>query len=108
MLFRSGGGSVRAHQPEVLINTFKVMGYSDEEIEASVGHMLQAFRVGTPPHGGIALGLDRLVMLLAGEESLKETIAFPMTSTGRTAVMDAPEMVGEEQLKELGIKIVSD
>ncbi len=106
--YEVGGGSVRAHQPEVLINTFKVMGYSDEEIEASVGHMLQAFRVGTPPHGGIALGLDRLVMLLAGEESLKETIAFPMTSTGRTAVMDAPEMVGEEQLKELGIKIVSD
>jgi len=104
--YEVGGGSIRAHTPEALQATFKTMGYSAEEIESGVGHMLKAFAVGTPPHGGIALGLDRLVMLLAGETSLKETIAFPMTSTGRTAVMDAPNEASDEQLTELGIKIV--
>lgn len=106
--YEVGGGSVRAHQPEVLRQTFKIMGYADTEIEASVGHMLEAFEVGTPPHGGIALGLDRLVMLLAGETSLKETIAFPMTSTGRTAVMDAPNTISIEQLTELGLRVVEE
>lgn len=104
--YEAGGGSIRAHEPEVLKQTFKIMGYSENEIEASIGHMLEAFKLGTPPHGGIALGLDRLVMLLAGESSLKETIAFPMNSTGHTAIMDAPSEVSDEQLKELGIKIV--
>lgn len=103
--YEAGGGSIRAHEPEVLKQTFKIMGYSENEIEASIGHMLEAFKLGTPPHGGIALGLDRLVMLLAGESSLKETIAFPMNSTGHTAIMDAPSEVSDEQLKELGIKI---
>jgi aspartyl-tRNA synthetase len=106
--YEVGGGSIRAHQPEVLRQTFRIMGYSDAEIEESVGHMLEAFEVGTPPHGGIALGLDRLVMLLAGETSLKETIAFPMTSTGRTAVMDAPNVISAEQLKELHIQVVEE
>jgi aspartyl-tRNA synthetase len=104
--YEVGGGSIRSHREDILTTTFKIMGYSDQEIEESVGHMLRAFRVGTPPHGGIALGLDRLVMLLAGEESLKETIAFPMSSTGRTAVMTAPEEVSDEQLAELHIKVV--
>ena len=104
--YEVGGGSIRAHQPEVLRTTFKVMGYSDEEIEASVGHMLEAFEVGTPPHGGIALGLDRLAMILANETSLKEAIAFPMTASGRTSVMDAPSPVSKEQLKELHISVV--
>lgn len=99
-----GGGSIRAHKSEVLRSTFKIMGYSDEEIEASIGHMLEAFDLGTPPHGGIALGIDRLVMLLAGEISLKEVIAFPMTSSGKTSVMDAPSEVSAQQLKELRIK----
>jgi aspartyl-tRNA synthetase len=103
--YEVGGGSIRAHRPEVLRATFKTMGYADDEIEAGVGHMLRAFSVGTPPHGGIALGLDRLVMLLAGEESLKEAIAFPMSSTGRTAVMDAPNEASNEQLTELGLKV---
>lgn len=103
--FEAGGGSIRAHKPELLKATFKVMGYSDEEIQEGVGHMLEAFAVGTPPHGGIALGLDRIVMLLAGETSIKETIAFPMSSTGRTAVMDAPNSVSPEQLKELHLAV---
>ena len=104
--YEVGGGSIRAHNPEMLKATYKIMGYTDEEIEKSVGHMMEAFKTGTPPHGGIALGLDRLVMLLANEESLKETIAFPMTYRGRTAVMDGPSDISPEQLKELNLKIV--
>ena len=103
--FEAGGGSIRAHRPDLLKATFKVMGYSDEEIQANVGHMLEAFSHGTPPHGGIALGLDRHIMVLNNETSLKESIAFPMTSTGRTSIMDAPSKVSPEQLEELGIKI---
>ncbi len=103
--YEAGGGSIRAHQPKVLQATFKNMGYSDDEIEESVGHMLRAFEVGTPPHGGIALGIDRLIMILAGEKSLKEVTAFPMTSTGRTAVMSAPNKVDPKLLDELGLEI---
>lgn len=104
--YEAGGGSIRANDPKVLLATYRTMGYSDKEIEQSIGHMLEAFSFGTPPHGGIALGLDRHVMLLAGENSLKEAIPFPMTSTGRTSVMDAPDTASAEQLKELGISIV--
>lgn len=106
--FEAGGGSIRAHTPELLKATYKIMGYSEEEAQKSVGHMLEAFSYGTPPHGGIALGLDRLAMILAGETSLKEAIAFPMTSTGRTAVMDAPAKVSNEQLGELGLEVIEE
>ncbi len=106
--YEVGGGSIRAHKPELLKATFEIMGYTADQIEAGVGHMLKAFELGTPPHGGIALGLDRLVMLLAGEESLKETIAFPMTSSGKTAVMDGPSEVDPEQLKELSLTVNPD
>lgn len=106
--YEVGGGSIRAHKPELLKTTFEIMGYTADQIESGVGHMLKAFELGTPPHGGIALGLDRLVMLLAGEESLKETIAFPMTSSGRTAVMDGPSAVDPEQLKELSLIVNPD
>ena len=103
--YEVGGGSIRAHRPEILRATFKIMGYSDAEVEQAVGHMLEAFAFGTPPHGGIAFGLDRLVVLLSGEKSVKEAIAFPMTSTGRTSVMDAPAAVDDSLLKELGITV---
>lgn len=101
----AGGGSIRAHTPELLRATYKIMGYSPEQIEQSVGHMLEAFGYGTPPHGGIALGFDRHVALLAGEGSIKEVMAFPMTSSGRTAVMDAPNEVSLDQLSELGLAL---
>ncbi|HSW96483.1 MAG TPA: amino acid--tRNA ligase-related protein [Candidatus Saccharimonadales bacterium] len=103
--YEVAGGSIRAHNPEILKATFKIMGYSDKEIEESVGHMLEAFEMGTPPHGGIAWGFDRWIMLLAQEASLKEVVAFPMTATGRTAVMDAPSYVTKEQLDEVGLEI---
>lgn len=103
-----GGGSIRAHNPDVLKATYRVMGYKDEEIEESIGHMLEAFTFGAPPHGGIALGIDRHVALLQGEESIKEVISFPMTSSGRTAVTNAPSSVRDDQLKELGITVTSE
>lgn len=103
--YEVGGGSIRAHRPEILRATFKIMGYSDEQIEEGIGHMLKAFTVGTPPHGGIALGMDRLVMLLLGETSLREVTPFPMTSSGRTAIMDAPSSLSAEQLAELSLVV---
>lgn len=103
--YEAGGGSIRAHRPDLLKATFKIMGYSEEETQASVGHMLEAFEVGTPPHGGLALGLDRLIMLLANESSIKEAIAFPMTSSGKTAIMDAPTEVAAQQLKDVHIAL---
>lgn len=105
--FEVGGGSIRAHTPELLKATYQIMGYTEEQTEESVGHMLEAFRFGAPPHGGIALGIERLVSILRQEQSIKESIAFPMTATGRTAVMDAPAAVTDVQLKELGLKVAA-
>ncbi|MFS8131440.1 MAG: amino acid--tRNA ligase-related protein [Candidatus Dojkabacteria bacterium] len=99
------GGSIRAHRSDILKATYKTMGYSEEETQKSVGHMLEAFDAGTPPHGGIAYGVDRMVALLCGEASIKECFAFPMTHTGNISVMDAPNEISEEQLKELGLKL---
>ncbi|MFC1722286.1 amino acid--tRNA ligase-related protein [Patescibacteria group bacterium] len=106
--YEVGGGSIRAHKPEVLRATFKAMGYSESEINDSIGHMLKAFELGAPPHGGIALGIDRLAMVLSNEKSLKEVIAFPMTSSGKTSVMDAPSDVTEKLLEELSLDVELD
>lgn len=103
--YESAGGSIRAHKPEILKATYKVMGYSDEEIESSIGHMLEAFTYGTPPHGGIAVGVERNIMNLTGEQYLREVVAFPQSVSGRTAVMDAPAPVSQEQLDELGLSV---
>jgi aspartyl-tRNA synthetase len=103
--YETGGGSIRAHKPDILCATYKIMGYTDEEIEASVGHMLRAFSFGAPPHGGIALGVERMTMILSGETELREVQAFPMTRGGQTAVMHAPKPLSEKQLNELGIEI---
>lgn len=103
--FETGGGSIRAHKPEILRAVYKVMGYDEERIEQSIGHMLEAFRYGAPPHGGIALGIERNLMNLTGESYLREVQAFPMTRGGQTAVMKAPKELAEKQLKELHIKI---
>jgi Aspartyl-tRNA synthetase len=103
--FESGGGSIRAHKPEILEAVYKVMGFTHEELTERIGHMLQAFRYGTPPHGGIALGIERNVMNLTGETMLREVQAFPMTRGGKTAVMNAPKPLEEKQLEELHLSI---
>lgn len=104
--FEVGGGSIRAHTSEVLRATYKIMGYSEEEIQNSVGHMLEALEYGAPPHGGIALGIERNLMILTGEQYLREVQAFPTTSGGRTAVMDAPSELPEKTMRELHIRPV--
>ncbi len=101
-----GGGSIRNHQAIALKSVFRVMGYSDEEISEKFGHMLAAFEFGTPPHGGIAWGLDRLVTLLQGEPNIREVIAFPKTGDGRDLMMDSPSLASLKQLKELHIKVI--
>lgn len=103
--FESGGGSVRAHDPEILKATYKIMGFSEDETNERIGHMLEAFSYGTPPHGGIALGVERNIMNLTGEGELREVQAFPMTRKGQTSVMKAPKPLEKDQLKELKIKI---
>jgi len=103
--YEAGGGSIRAHKPEIIEAVYKVMGNTPEETQEKVGHMLEAFKYGTPPHGGIALGVERSVMNLTGEESLREVQAFPMTRKGQTAVMNAPKALEIEQLIELGISV---
>jgi aspartyl-tRNA synthetase len=103
--YESGGGSIRAHRAEILEATYKIMGYSKEEMENSVGHMLKAFTYGTPPHGGIALGVERNIMNLTGESMLREVQAFPMTRGGQTSVMKAPKPLMKKQLDELSIEV---
>ncbi|MBL0309854.1 MAG: aspartate--tRNA ligase [Bacteroidetes bacterium] len=101
-------GSIRIHQREIQEKVFNKLGLSAEDREKKFGFMLNAFRYGAPPHGGCAFGLDRLVMLLSGAETIRDVIAFPKTSGGRDLMMDAPAVVDEKQLVELGIRIKSE
>jgi aspartyl-tRNA synthetase len=101
--YEIGGGSVRNHQPEALLKVFEIMGYDQETVEKNFAHMLHAFRSGTPPHGGIAWGLDRLIMLLENEPNIREVIAFPKTGEGRDPMMVSPSEVNPEQLRDLGL-----
>lgn len=100
-----GGGSIRNHEPEALKAVFSILGYSDEKIEENFGHMLKALGSGTPPHGGIAWGLDRLVMILQNEPNIREVIAFPKTGEGKDLMMDSPSEISDKQLEELHIKL---
>jgi aspartyl-tRNA synthetase len=102
--FEIGGGSIRNHRPEALKKVFEIMGYEDARIESNFGHMLRALGSGTPPHGGIAWGLDRLVTLLLSETSIREVIAFAKTGEGKDLMMDAPSEITEKQMRELGIE----
>ena len=101
-------GAIRNHKPEILLKAFEIAGYEQGEVEKRFGAMNNAFKYGTPPHGGIAPGIDRIVMLLSGSDNIREVIAFPMNQQAQDILMGAPSKVSNEQLNELGISINED
>ena len=100
-----GGGSIRIHERGLQEQIFKLLGFSDKEAKNQFGFLLDAFRYGTPPHGGIAFGFDRICSLFAGEESIKDFIAFPKNTSGRDIMIDSPSKISKDQLDELGINL---
>ncbi|MGC6511666.1 MAG: aspartate--tRNA ligase [Parvibaculales bacterium] len=101
-------GAIRNHKPEIMLKAFEIAGYGPEVVEEEFGGMLNAFRFGAPPHGGIAPGIDRIVMLLAGQENLREVVAFPMNQQAEDLLMQAPAPATNAQLRELGLRVVED
>ncbi|WP_298424063.1 aspartate--tRNA ligase [uncultured Kordia sp.] len=100
-----GGGSIRIHDKEMQAIMFKHLGFTEEEAKAQFGFLMDAFQYGAPPHGGLAFGLDRLVAILGGQETIRDFIAFPKNNSGRDVMIDAPAPIDDEQLKELSIKL---
>lgn len=104
--FELGGGSIRIHDPEIQRRVFERLGLTPEQTEEQFGHLIRAFRYGVPPHGGIAFGIDRIVMLMAGKEAIRDVTAFPKAQSGQDPLTGAPAPVSEEQLRELGLRLV--
>jgi aspartyl-tRNA synthetase len=98
-------GAIRNHRPEIMLKAFELAGYGPEVVEEAFGGMLNAFRHGAPPHGGLAPGIDRIVMLLAGEQAIREVIAFPLNQQGQDLMLNAPSAASDKQLKELAIRV---
>ena len=103
--YEAGGGSIRIHNPEVQERMFSALGFTREEADERFGHLINAFRYGAPPHGGMAYGLDRLVMLMAGTDNIRDVIAFPKVQTAAELMMNSPDVVEQKQLDELSIAI---
>jgi aspartyl-tRNA synthetase len=101
-----GSGSIRIHQPELQARVFGLLGITPEEADRRFGFFLNPFRYGAPPHGGFAFGIDRLVAILAGEENIREVIAFPKTQSGADPMTNAPTPVDTKQLDELGVRVL--
>jgi aspartyl-tRNA synthetase len=106
--YEIGGGSIRIHDAGVQTRVFQILNISRNEAYEKFGFLLEALQYGAPPHGGIALGVDRIAMILAGEESIREVIAFPKTSRAQCLMTDSPSEVSERQLAELHIKLVKN
>ena len=104
--YEIGGGSVRAHKAEILEATYKNMGYNKEEMMRSVGTMYKAFQYGAPPHGGIAWGVDRLMMILEKKASIREVMAFPKTGTSEDLLFNAPSILSDKKVEEMNVKIM--
>ena len=101
-----GSGSIRIHESDLQRRVFNLLGITDDEADAKFGFFLNPFRYGAPPHGGFAFGLDRLVAILAGEDNIREVIAFPKTQSGSDPMTNSPVRVDPKQLADLGIRIV--
>ena len=98
-------GAVRNHDPELMVKAFEIAGYSEKEVETKFGALYNAFQYGTPPHAGAAAGLDRMVMLIANSDNIREVIAFPKNKKARDVLMGAPSKVTEKQLRDVHIKV---
>ena len=104
--YELSSGAVRNHQPEIMYKAFEIAGYSKDQVDDKFGGMIKAFKFGAPPHGGMAPGIDRIVMLLAQESAIRDVIAFPMAQSVEDLLMGAPSTPSEKALKEVHIRVV--
>jgi aspartyl-tRNA synthetase len=100
-------GAIRNHRPDIMYKAFEIGGYTRQEVDSDFGAMINAFRLGAPPHGGIAPGVDRMIMLIADEPNIREVTAFPMNQKAQDLMMNAPRAVTDKQLRELGIRVAA-